>query len=280
MSAYQFLNPAPLFFNIPGTDPLSDGGNLYFYDEGTTNPRDTWSDPALDVPHLNPNPVPLDASGRSTVAIWLDGSYSVELRDSNDDLVWSRDVRSDVAPGLSIPALVADFFLSNDGSNLAWVDPIGAIFPDPTGSVDYILSTDGNNIFWIPQPEIPEPEQPEIVVTAASVLTAFQAGTSEDETKFFAQFGTGSAPASNAKTTSLAVVFTTPFATLPYVMVSNTTGYVNGGDTQPTVAAVGVSTTGFTAQFSTQLGEGNPDSNIVVAVNFGYAAFGTREVAP
>ena len=276
MSAYQFVNPAPLFFNIPGTDPLGTGGNLYFFDEGTTNPRDTWSDPALDGPSLNPNPVPLDASGRSTVAIWLDGDYTVELRDSLGDLVWSRPVRSDVIAGLSIPTLVADYILSNDGSNLAWVDPIGALFPDPSGSNGYVLSTDGANIFWIPLPTVTIPD-PDIVVTTGSVVM----GVSDDTNKAALLFGADSAPSSGSKTTSKSVTFGTAFSAAPKVFIQPT-GPGSSSGVFVRVNSTSVSASGFTASFSTLTGGTSADSfspsTINQAVPFDWFAIGNRTV--
>ena len=278
MSAFQFVNPAPLFFNIPGTAPIGTGGNLHFYDEGTTNPRDTWSDPDLDISHLNPNPVPLDASGRSTVAIWLDGDYTVVLRDSLGDLVWSRPVRSDVIAGLSIPTLVADYIMSNDGSNLAWIDPIGALFPDPAGSAGYILGTDGSNIFWTPQQEIPEPAEPDIVVD--DTANTFQAGVSDDTTKYFVQTGAGSAPASGSQNTSVSVVFPTAFTELWHVSVTQKHNGVTANSSVPSQSNTTESATGFTVRFSTNENSANSEWNIINSVPFSWMAVGTRTVAP
>lgn len=143
MSAYQFINPAPVLFTINGVEPVA-GGTLHFFDEGTTTPRNTWSDPALTV--LNSNPVTLDASGRSSTAIWLDGNYTVVLRDSIGDEVWSRVVRSDAAAGTGIPTLVPGYFLSNDGSVLVW-QPVLQV-PDPTGSSGKVLGNDGTTLIW------------------------------------------------------------------------------------------------------------------------------------
>ncbi len=142
MAAFQFVNPAPVLFTINGVAPVA-GGALHFFDEGTTNPRNTWSDPALTI--LNTNPVILDAGGRSSVALWLDGDYTVVLRDALGDEVWSRIVRSDVVAGLSIPTL-APGFLTNDLTNLIWQEIL--LIPDPTGSTGFFLSTDGTNLLW------------------------------------------------------------------------------------------------------------------------------------
>ena len=281
MSAYQFVNPAPLFFNIPGTAPLGTGGNLYFYDEETTNPRDTWSYPALDVPSLNPNPVPLDASGRSTVAIWLDGNYTVELRDSLGDLVWSRPVRSDVTAGLSIPALVADYILSNDGSNLAWVDPIGALFPDPSGSSGYVLGTDGVSIFWTPQQEIPEPVTPDIEIGTVS-LTLGDGGSD----KFLIQCGSDQLPASGNYFSQKTLTFPVPFAKILGISVTLNTTVVGVQTGIPAFAVTGW-TLGSASTSVTVYGRNIPvgehdDSNdyITQVVPYSWVAFGLIAATP
>ena len=275
MSAYQFVNPAPLFFNIPGTDPLGTGANLYFYDEGTTTPRNTWSDPALTI--LNSNPVPLDASGRANVGIWLDGNYSVVLKDGLDDTVWARIVRSDVTAGLSIPALVADYILSNDGSNLQWVNPIGALFPDPSGSAGYVLGTDGANILWIPLPTVEVPD-PDIVVGVGSVVM----GVSDNTNKAALLFGEDSAPSSGSKTTSKAVVFGVAFSAAPKVFIQPK-GPGSSSGVFVRADATSISASGFTASFSTLTGGTSADefspSTINQAVPFDWFAIGNRTVS-
>ena len=275
MSAYQFVNPAPLFFNIPGTEIL-DAGTLHFYIEDTTTPKNTWSDPALTI--LNSNPVDLDASGRANVGIWLDGNYSVVLKDSLGATVWTRVVRSDVIAGLSIPALVADYILSNDGSNLIWVNPLGALFPDPTGSAGYVLGTDGTSIFWTPQPTIPEPEQPEIVLTANSL----RAGTSADETKALIQAGTDTAPNSGTYNTSKAVTYPIAFSSTPYPVVTPVGGpFTSGngaGGYYADFSITAQSNTGFTVTFNGNHGEENDDGKFNTTVAFNWIAFGNVEV--
>ncbi|HET6725891.1 MAG TPA: hypothetical protein VFH85_07795 [Gammaproteobacteria bacterium] len=277
MAAYQFLNPAPVLFTINGIEPVA-GGTLSFFDEGTTNPRDTWNDPDLVSPgHLNANPITLDASGRSPVAIWLDGDYTVVLRDSIGDEVWSRVVRSDVTSSLAIPALAAGF-LTNDLSNLLWQNIL--LIPDPTGSTNYILSTDGANLLWIPQTEPEPPADPDIVVGTGTLL----AGVSDDTNKFSLVTKSETCSASGGKTASVGVVFDTPFSATPVYIGIQCTG---GGQTsagsfvhaQPTSP----SASGFTASFSTLTGGTSADnqapSNITSTINFTYVAIGNRTVA-
>lgn len=74
----RFTNPVPQFLTSLGK-PLS-AGLLYFYETETMTPLDTYSDPALTV--VNPNPIALDAAGRASVDIFLDGVYKVILKNS------------------------------------------------------------------------------------------------------------------------------------------------------------------------------------------------------
>lgn len=66
--------------------PLA-GGKLYFYDAGTSDAKDTYSDDTLQT--ANTNPVILDANGEAT--IYLSGSYKVVLKESDDTQLWSVD---------------------------------------------------------------------------------------------------------------------------------------------------------------------------------------------
>lgn len=66
--------------------PLA-GGQVYFYEPGTTTPKNTWQDYGLTV--LNTNPVVLNAAGRAT--IWGSGEYRQIVQDVNGNLVWDQN---------------------------------------------------------------------------------------------------------------------------------------------------------------------------------------------
>lgn len=82
IAPYPFLQ----FFDSNG-DPLS-GGKVYFYEAGTTTPKDTFTDQTGDT--ANANPVILDAAGRAQ--IWMSGSYKVVVKDSSDVTIDTTDV--------------------------------------------------------------------------------------------------------------------------------------------------------------------------------------------
>lgn len=63
------------------------GGKVYFYEVGTTTPKDTYSDYAATTP--NANPVILDARGEADV--YGIGLYDIKVTDSADTLVYTFD---------------------------------------------------------------------------------------------------------------------------------------------------------------------------------------------
>lgn len=270
--SFQFLNPAPVFLNLPGTAPLS-GGEIFFYVKGAVGSetlKNTWADEALTV--LNENPVPLDSAGRTETPIWLDGEYSVVIKASDGTTIATRDYTSGASAGASIPDLDPGF-LTNDGLNLLW--QVLREVPDPTGFTNRILSTDGANLLWIEQAAVPVIPDPEIVVEASPF--SFQAGTSDEATKFFQQAGSGSAAATAGRDTNASVTFATPFAAAPYVVVQPTSVSNAGGPMVPELTSV--SATGFTTNFTIAAGSG-ADAKIFNAVPFAWIAFGTRTVEP
>lgn len=101
MAGLRFQNPAPQFRDLD--DDVAVGGRLYFYTSGTLTPAATYSDEDLTVP--NPNPVELDAFGRSETSIFLDPSvvYRCVLKDADLQVIWDRDPLS----GSDIAAAIA-----------------------------------------------------------------------------------------------------------------------------------------------------------------------------
>lgn len=262
MASYQFYNPAPVFLSLLGLEPVP-GGTLTFYDRGTTNPRDTWSDPEKSV--LNENPVPLDSAGRSNTAIFLDGEYTVLIQGPGLEGGITRDM---VPPGdaaLTIPTPTADYFLTSpDGVNLAWSE----IFqmPDPTGSTNQYPVTNGAGYTLTNVPTAPDPE---VVVAANSV----QVGISTNPSKYLLQDGSGSAPASGAHTTQVAVVFPTAFSAVPKVLIEPTVSAVSSGGFLVAHSVIAKSETGFTVKFDTNEDSGTL-GNIINPVTFDWVAHG------
>lgn len=199
---YRFYNPAPVLHDLLGIEPCA-GGSLAFFDRGTTTPRLTWADAEQQVP--NPNPVPLDSSGRVNNNVWLDGAYSVVLMDAAGQTVWTRDVDSGSGAGQAIPTLITGQFLTNDGSNLAWA-PIAEL-PDPTDAEGYQLEVVSGIAAWVPKPDPYVPPEPDWNVTEQALVLG----------GFAIQTGSATIPASSNYISSVGITFPKPFAELFYV---------------------------------------------------------------
>ena len=63
------------------------GGKVYFYEPGTSTPKDTYTTSDLSV--ANPNPLILSSAGRGTA--WLNGAYKIRVTDADDVLIDEED---------------------------------------------------------------------------------------------------------------------------------------------------------------------------------------------
>ena len=267
MSAYRLGDFNPVYPNLLGT-ASAPNGSLTFYAIGTTTPKDTYSDPDLEVIHLNPNPVDLNADGRAEFQVWLDGEYTVVLKDALGTEIWTRDAYPFVAPGLAIPALTGTTpVLTHDGVNLLWDERLQ--LPDPTGSAGYQVVVNGDGTDYIVQPiaAAPEPPAPEYDVSAGSI----RIGT------LLIQWGTGTVPAAaGAQTANVAIVFGEAFSATPYVVTPSLTN--SGGSTSSgrfaALAATSLSTTGCT--ITANVGEDDTQSQYKLgnSTPFSYIAIG------
>lgn len=274
MAAYRYFDPAPVNFNLLGTGHLATG-SLTFYDLGTTNPRDTWNDPALDVPHLNANPINLDASGRPTVDIFLDGDYSVKLTDGPDGTgatIWTRDIIPGGDSGFTIPPLVDGQFLSNDGINLLWA--LVRQVPDPTGQLGKVLTSTGAGLTWSTPAAAPTLD---VAITANSL----RIGDGVSATKILIQWGNDTAPSTGAKGTSKAVTWPTPYLALYHVAVTTTitSATPSGALVDNAVPFTqGAPSTGVTVGFNVSDDDSNPSWMISNPITFSWLTIGTVTV--
>lgn len=198
MASFRPLGQFNQYFLDDGS--VNAGGSITFYETDLTTLKDTFSDPDLTVP--NSNPVLLDADGRLSTDVWGSGVYGAVLKDSLGTIIETRNnIQSGADPGLVIPALIANAFLTNDGSNLLW--SLISQVPDPTGSNGNWLTTDGSNFIWAP---LPTPTLPTIVITATSIKI----------NNLLIQWGTGVMPAPGTSSASVTVNFGTAFSAPPY----------------------------------------------------------------
>lgn len=114
--AYLTPSPKMQFFTANGI-PLV-GGKLYTYVSGTTTPLATYVDQLGSA--SNPNPVIMDSRGEA--GVWLANAqlYTMVLKDSLDNLIWTSDgVGSSGATPLASTFKVQNF--SGDGTTVAFV---------------------------------------------------------------------------------------------------------------------------------------------------------------
>lgn len=121
--ASRLLNQATTYLDDEGA-PVA-GGTLYFYDTGTLTPRVVYGEKALTT-NLGSTEL-LDSGGRQVNDIWLSGSYTVVLKDSGGNQIWSRD-------NVEAP------------SDL----------PSQSGNSGMALKTDGTDPYWDTLQELPD----------------------------------------------------------------------------------------------------------------------------
>ncbi len=101
------------------------GAKLYFYENETTTPKDTWSDIDLSVGSENAWPVIADGAGRFLVDIFLDTDpYRIKLTDENGVQIWVKDDCNTFngpasASGFPFPGAVVEFYGTQDELNTA-----------------------------------------------------------------------------------------------------------------------------------------------------------------
>lgn len=79
-----FLYPK---FQAPTLDGVNlSGGRVYFYEVGTSTPKDTYTDESFGTP--NSSPVILNARGEAD--IFMNGAYKVVLHDADDVEIWTE----------------------------------------------------------------------------------------------------------------------------------------------------------------------------------------------
>lgn len=265
---FRFINQLPQFLDAAGQ--VLSGGQLAFYQSGTTTPQDTYTDDTLTK--ANPNPLELDSTGRPTADIWMNGTYRVVLLDATGATIWTRDdVEQPGGTTFSLPTLVAGQFLTNDGTNPLWA-PVLQV-PSVTGAGGKVLGTDGSTLFWQPPPGAGAngTNGTNAAVTVTSTSVSWSNGTGD---RFFIQSGSGSAPASGGHGTSTDITFPTAFKAIAAVIATPTSNSFATSGYQATVSVLNKSTTGFTASFDTNSSDGS-NGNIINALPFDWVAFGT-----
>lgn len=278
MSSFRLYSRLDTFYG--NTGQLLAGGQLRFFEAGTTDPLAVYGDADLAV--NNGVTVDLDSSGRPDVDVWGEGAYFVEVYDALE--VKQGEVDQVEIPGGDAAALPT----GADGEVLSWLGGVMVArsireCPDPTGQTGKALVSDGENWIAQPFPELPEIPEPDIVVGASSL----QAGISSDPTKFLIQAKAGTAPAAADIRTSVTVTFDTAYAALLGVMVTPTIQNVSssGGGATPVASVTGYTpggpATSVTVNFRNPTDGDVIDSGDYISspVTFVAVAFGTVEAA-
>lgn len=266
MALFRIFSELTTFFDNQGE--LLAGGELRFYEAGTTTPQDVYGS-SSGSPN-NGATVALDASGRPDVDVWGgDGqSYFVELYDADGVKQGEMDDVSEPGGGAAtIPALQAGEFLTNNGSTMSW-EPVREV-PDPSGQANKVLSTDGTALIWIPKPSDGAPGDD--ASNVGSDATSLFIGD------FHIQTGNGTAAATNSEVASVSVTFPEAFTSVPVhigVTVKDITSV--SGHALVAHSVTNVTVTGFTLNFNIADRHYTDGSKIVNNIPFTYAAFGVK----
>lgn len=268
MTAFRPFDPFQTFTDQHGA--LNAGGQLVFFDSGTTTPRDVFADQALTT-NLG-NSVTIGTDGRPVSDIWASGNYRVRLLDVNNVQIGpDRDnvqVPGGTAATLPTP-FVPDAFLTNDGALPLW-STIQQV-PDPTGQSGKVLSSDGTTTTWI------TPASPPAAANITAGDNSLRAADTTNTTKSsFIQAGSASIPPTGAHTATGAVTFPVPFkaGTVPVVIPVTSGGPITPGGYYGVPSFTSVSNTGFTFMVNVNEGGAESPNNITSTVNFSYIAIG------
>lgn len=269
-TGFRILDPFQVYTDLTGK--LAAGGNLHFYEAGTTTDADVFGDSALTV--NNGATIAIGTDGRAEDDIWGDGTTSYRCRVYAADGTLIRDRDNISLPGsgsATLPAMVAGEFLTTDGSN--WLMAAIRQALDPAGATNKVMASDGTNLVWIDKPKDGAAGTPGANAAVTATASSLKAGSGTGDL-FFIETGSGSAPASGGHVASTTVTFATPFKTVPKVFpVVTSTSFATAGY-HVALSAINASTTGFTVSFDTNSSDGS-NGNIVSAVPFDYVALGT-----
>lgn len=256
--AYRIVTPLAVY--LSNTGEVLAGGELRFYEPGTTTAKSVYSDDDLSV-NLG-NEITLDSAGRAPTDIWGSGEYRVRLYDEDGNLIDEADPVTDPAGSdTSLPSQTGHSgkFLTTNGVSPSW-DTIRQV-PDPTGNSGKVLTNDGTNTSWATVPGLPTD------------------GVSQDTTsvtvgKMKFVMGTSTAPSSGTHTTSIAVTFGVTYASAPKVFVSPKENVITSSGFSPVVAVKSITTTGCTIHVDVNEAESTSSYNINTSVPLDWMAVG------
>lgn len=137
------LFASPWYVPVSGAGTTYPGAKLYFYETGTTTPKDTFSDPDLDPSHVHANPVVADADGQFPPIYLEAGEYKAVLKTSADATLDTVDPYSGL--GAAETLTTRGDLLTRDGAGYKRLG---------VGTSGYYLSSNGTDPYWA-SPVIP-----------------------------------------------------------------------------------------------------------------------------
>jgi hypothetical protein len=276
--AFRLVNPLPQFFTVDGK--VLAGGNLYFTDSGTSNPRPTYADPDLFAE--NTNPVILDASGRPNADIWMDGVYRVVLKDASGATIWTKD---NVEGPADLPGMAgnAGYFLGTDGAIPIWL-PVLQV-PSVAGQSGKVLINDGEAPYWDNPASSGIPAliadkfltNNGTVMSWADVPGATSSSNSIKIGSVLLQFGTGTVPLPSVSpyhNSSVSITFPTPYAACIGVIATPKTDHIAPLGTAPILTCAS-STTGATVAYDINSQSSSSGWSVNKTVDFTWLSIGT-----
>lgn len=275
MTSSVFTDPSPQYRTATGD--VCAGGSLQFFATGTLTAQDVYSDSALTT-NIG-SIVTLGSDGRATgssgtITVYLDASktYRAQLYDVNGAKQWDVDpYNPQAASGSTIPALVANAFLTTDGTQLLW--ELIRQLPDPNGANGKIPYVSGNAWGLTSLPAAgANGTNADVTLKGSGVVIGNGAGVN-----WGVQIGSDTAPASGAHTTSKAITFPTAFSAVPFAIAIPRKQAVGTGATGSAFNAVPatlfLSAAGFTAHFDTGT-DSSQYGNIMSDFPFDWIALG------
>lgn len=121
-----------------GIQPSS-GAKLFFFETGTSTPKNTFSD-QLSTPTVNSNPVIADSTGVFG-DIFITGKYKVQLKDKNDSQIWEADPIDEFA-------IVADNSFVKNFLSLASALSDGGIIENDAINLKEHTTGSGGSAMW------------------------------------------------------------------------------------------------------------------------------------
>src|SRR5690606_8797050 len=264
MPSFRILDQFPAFLGPDGRPVV--GGELRFYESGTTTPKDVYADPGMTV--NNGSTVQIGSDGRTVVDVWGDGAYRVRLYAANGTLVAEADdVEIPGGAAANIPVPEAGEFLTGDGTQ--FLTQTLLLLPDPTGQDGKMVVASGSGYILQSIPEPEPPPEPDIS-DGANFLQIMD---------YRIQWGTGSAPATGTDRTSASITFPVAFDAPPHYVGVMVTSTNITGHSLVAIAVTGITANGCTVTFDNADRHYQGSSKIVNPVPFMWKAEGKKSVA-